>query len=96
MTDTIGITFDILEGKSVTNYCRTLIDKGFEPNTRLEVRRDFLKPSPDLVVHSIGEGAKLNLVENNTEGPKFGKYTPYPTRLKVDSRGAVTIAGALK
>lgn len=73
---TIRTTFGALGSKSVTDYCRWLIKADVDPSSRLEVYRH--SEEPNLIVKSIGEGAKWTICENAWRGPEFVKYRPFP------------------
>jgi hypothetical protein len=60
----------------ILDYCRKLIKEGVKEDTRLEVYRE--RDTPDVIVKSIGEGAKWAVLENEREGPKFVKYREFP------------------
>lgn len=62
------------------NYCRQLIKDGEDPSTRLEVYGIY-EPW-DIEISSIGEGAKLTVLENESRGPEFRQYVPFPAKLK--------------
>lgn len=72
-------TFKALEIWKTTplNYCRQLIEEGLDPSTRLEIYR--MHDEPDLVISSIGYGAKLTVRDDNTGPPRFAPYRPYST-----------------
>lgn len=70
-------SFRGLLGKSVTHYCRWLINEDVDPKMRLEIWRDD-KTEPDLIVREIGLGANVMLRENNQYGPDHVKYRSFP------------------
>lgn len=69
MKDIIGITFETLANRSVCDYSRELLKKGFAEDTILQVRRH--REQPDLTVWNIGVAATL---EPSDYG--FRKYRP--------------------
>jgi hypothetical protein len=59
------VNFNKLSKKTKTpilSYCRSLISKGIDPRTRLEIFRDN-NPEPNVIVPSIGEAAKWTVKE---------------------------------
>lgn len=46
----------------VIHYCRHLIEQGEKPDTKLEIYRE--RETPDIIVHSIGDAAKLRVSDN--------------------------------
>jgi Fe2+ transport system protein FeoA len=80
--DIIGIELNKLPKTKtpVLTYCRKLIDKGFDPGTRLEVMRNG---RVDIIALEIGKAAKLTVKEETNDGrPRFAVYQP-PQRLRV-------------
>jgi hypothetical protein len=60
----------------VCDYCRKLISEGISPKTRLEVYRGetlVFKP------FTLAKAAKWAIQENETIGPRWRKYTPFPS-----------------
>lgn len=75
------------------NYCRDLIAKGTDPNTRVEFLRNG---RADVIIPNLGEGAKLTVKEDKDTSPKFIKYVPFPEDLKARGKVAGSLKDALK
>lgn len=63
------ITFEDLRGMNVPAYCRKIMKKDY-PKTLEIYRGEMLCLTVD-----VEKAAKLKLVENNTRGPVYEKYT---------------------
>jgi hypothetical protein len=61
----------------VYSSCRVLVARGL--TGCLEVW--FGKPYPIGIVRDIAKGAKLTIVETETEGPRLARYRPHPHAL---------------
>lgn len=58
----------------ILTYCRHLMNKGFDPSTKLEVYRgDILA----ITVSSIKFGSNITVKENKDVGPHFIPYSPF-------------------
>jgi len=74
--------------------CRALIDAGHDPATPLEAYRGT---TLCLRVRSIGEGAKLTVVETTSDGkPRFASFHAFPLNVLVRPPVAQTGAGVLE
>lgn len=81
MNKTLKVSWKDLPLKNKTpvlTYCRRLIEEGVDSTTRLEVLYDD-KDDIRVFARSIGDAAKLTVQENSKEGPRFVKYTPFPS-----------------
>ncbi|CAK0741983.1 hypothetical protein CCP1ISM_140001 [Azospirillaceae bacterium] len=68
-----GLRSDYRNGAAF-DLCRRLVALGVRDGPAI-VARDG---KPALIIGSIHEAAKWTVVENETEGPRFGRYKPYP------------------
>jgi hypothetical protein len=57
--------------------CRELIACGVDPDRALEI---FRGTTLAVRIKSIGEGAKLTVRETATDGPRFVRWKPFPSR----------------
>lgn len=77
MMEVLKISFDLLEDKSITDYCRFLLTKGFNPKLRLEVWREG-ESEYALLVREIGKWAKWKLVESPIVDIHLTQYKAHP------------------
>ena len=73
---TLRIEFEDIPNRKLTHtptltHCRRLLKEGYPPETKLEVTRNG---HVDLIIHNIGEGAKLTVKEE--PACSFAKYSP--------------------
>ena len=61
----------------VLALCRLLVSAGHDPDRPLEVYRGYMLA---LRVHTIGEGARLTVRDDNRGTPRFAAYRPGPDK----------------
>lgn len=66
------------------SMARKLLEAGFDPN--IELRIVHRGAGTVAIRVKIGEAARLTVVENEKDGPRFGKYSPMPDRDELDPR----------